>query len=57
MRPGDAEPNEHYRPWLEANIGQQGVDWDWEILSVVESTIRIIFSKEEDLLLFELKWP
>jgi hypothetical protein len=24
-----ADPNDHYRPWLEANVGRQGWDWDW----------------------------
>lgn len=24
-----ADPNDHYRPWLEENIGRQGWDWDW----------------------------
>jgi hypothetical protein len=25
-----ADPNDHYRPWLEKNIGRQGWDWDWK---------------------------
>ena len=24
-----ADPNDHYRPWLEANVGKQGRDWNW----------------------------
>lgn len=28
-----ADPNDHYRPWLEENVGQQGWDWDWRILN------------------------
>ena len=24
-----ADPNDHYRPWLEANVGRQGWDWNW----------------------------
>ena len=24
-----ADPNDHYRPWLEENCGRQGWDWDW----------------------------
>jgi len=24
-----ADPNDHYRPWLEANVGKQGRDWQW----------------------------
>lgn len=29
-----ADPNDHYRPWLEANVGKQGWDWDWKIGSI-----------------------
>ena len=25
-----ADPNDHYRPWLEANVGKQCWDWNWE---------------------------
>lgn len=24
-----ADPNDHYRPWLEKNVGKQGRDWNW----------------------------
>lgn len=24
-----ADPNDHYRPWLEKNVGRQGWDWQW----------------------------
>jgi hypothetical protein len=30
-----ADPNDHYRPWLEENVGKQGRDWDWRPGSVV----------------------
>lgn len=26
-----SDPNDHYRPWLEQNVGRQGWDWDWRI--------------------------
>lgn len=26
-----ADPNDHYRPWLEYNVGRQRWDWDWRI--------------------------
>ena len=26
-----ADPNDHYRPWLEQHVGRQGWDWDWKI--------------------------
>ena len=25
-----ADPNDHYRPWLEENVGKQGWDWNWK---------------------------
>ena len=24
-----ADPNDHYRPWLEQHVGRQKWDWDW----------------------------
>jgi hypothetical protein len=24
-----ADPNDHYRPWLEEHVGKQGWDWNW----------------------------
>jgi hypothetical protein len=24
-----SDPNDHYRPWLEKNVGRQGWDWNW----------------------------
>jgi hypothetical protein len=26
-----SDPNDHYRPFLEKNVGKQGIDWDWRI--------------------------
>jgi hypothetical protein len=26
-----ADSNEHYRPWLEENVGRQKWDWNWNI--------------------------
>lgn len=26
-----ADPNDHYRPFLEKNVGKQGIDWNWRI--------------------------
>ena len=26
-----ADPNDHYRPYLEEHVGKQGRDWDWRI--------------------------
>jgi hypothetical protein len=57
MRSGDTEPNEHYRPWLEEHIGEQGVNWNWDIHSVTENTLAIYFAESEQASLFELTWP
>jgi hypothetical protein len=27
-----ADPNDHYRPFMEQWIGQQGWDWDWDLV-------------------------
>jgi hypothetical protein len=24
-----ADPNDHYRPWMEEHVGRQGWDWNW----------------------------
>ena len=24
-----ADPNDHYRPWMEQHVGKQGWDWNW----------------------------
>jgi len=26
-----ADPNDHFRPWLEKHVGRQKWDWDWGI--------------------------
>lgn len=26
-----ADPNDHWRPWLEKNVGKQGWDWNWKL--------------------------
>jgi hypothetical protein len=57
MKPGHSEPNEHYRPWLESNIGEQGVDWQWYIDSVnSRDGLMIEFRHSEHAVLFELSW-
>jgi hypothetical protein len=28
-----ADPNDHYRPWLEQHVGRQGWDWNWGMSS------------------------
>lgn len=43
------DPNDHYRPWLEATVGRQGWDWDWKIGPVT----RIEFFNSNDAYDFE----
>ena len=57
MDVGNPEPNEYYRPWLEGNIGKQGVDWDWDISNKDYLTLEIYFATQEHATLFELTWP
>ena len=26
-----ADPNDHYRPWMEKYVGKQGWDWNWGV--------------------------
>ena len=28
-----ADPNDHYRPWMEKYVGKQGWDWNWGVCS------------------------
>lgn len=55
-----ADPNEHFRPWLEKNVGKQGWDWDWCLADkdVTENKLTIKFrkSKEEYATIFRLRW-
>lgn len=43
-----SDPNYHYRPWLEKNVGKQGIDWNWRIASVTGETVSIKFRKGKD---------
>ena len=40
-----ADPNDHYRPWLEQNVGRQGWDWNWK--HTIGSTIYTPGYEEE----------
>jgi len=33
-----ADPNDHYRPWLEQHVGKQGWDWNWRVGPSVDET-------------------
>ena len=38
-----ADPNDHYRPWLEQHVGKQGWDWNWGMggLDATENRLTI----------------
>lgn len=36
-----ADPNDHYRPWMEQHVGRQGWDWDWGIANTDLSENRL----------------
>lgn len=42
-----ADPNDHYRPWLEKYVGKQGQDWDWKMLDndATNNTLTIKFRR------------
>lgn len=56
MPPGYPEPNDHYRPWLEKNIGAQGINWNWCIHEHNIDLLEIHFADKEHATLFELAW-
>lgn len=57
MRDDDPEPNDHYRPWLEENVGKQGVMWNWKVIDIVTGILAIEFANTGHASLFELRWP
>ena len=36
-----ADPNDHYRPWLEEHVGRQGLDWNWGMTGTDASENRL----------------
>lgn len=58
-----ADPNDHYRPWLEEHVGRQGWDWDWRIGKVATVThdrdtirIKIRRGRAEYATIAALRW-
>lgn len=54
------DPNDHYRPWLEENVGKQGWDWDWEMtnndITTNSLTIKFRLGKKSYAMMAALKW-
>ena len=36
-----ADPNDHYRPWMEKHIGKQGWDWNWGLANMDATENRL----------------
>ena len=57
---GVPDPNEHYRNWLEKNVGVQGFDWDWDLVGsdFIENTltIKLRIGKTKYASILALKW-
>ena len=44
-----ADPNDHYRPWMEKNVGRQNRDWIWGMRgnNAAENRLTIKFRKSK----------
>lgn len=55
-----ADPNDHYRPWMEEHVGKQGWDWNWDLLdndaSTNRLTIKVRRSKADLVSVMALMW-
>jgi hypothetical protein len=55
-----ADPNDHYRYWLEKNVGKQGWDWNWGMADTdaIENrlTIKIRQSKAKYATIAKVLW-
>lgn len=55
-----ADPNDHYRHWMEKNVGKQGWDWDWTMMhnDIAENKLTIKFrnGKKAQATIAALRW-
>lgn len=55
-----ADPNDHYRPWMEQHVGRQKWDWDWGFVGndVNDNclTIKIRRKHKKYMSMIGLKW-
>jgi len=55
-----ADPNDHYRPWMEEHVGKQGWDWNWGLsgtdVSLNRLTIKIRQKHEKYATIAALRW-
>lgn len=51
------DPNDHWRPWLETNVGKQMWDWDWKLSNDCQHVdIKFRRGKQDSMTLFLLQW-
>ena len=54
------DPNDHYRPWMEANVGRQKWDWDWGLADRDATdnrlTIKIRQKHQDCAIIAKLMW-
>lgn len=55
-----ADPNDHYRPYLEKHVGRQGWDWNWGManndVAANRLTIKIRRKYRDHATILALKW-
>ena len=55
-----SDPNDHYRPWLEENVGKQSWDWNWGLIgdnvTGNKLTIKIRKGREKYATLAAILW-
>ena len=52
-----ANPNDHYRPWMEESVGRQGWDWNWrEGKSIDILVIKFRKGKEKYATIAAMRW-
>jgi hypothetical protein len=55
-----ADPNDHYRPWMEEHVGRQGWDWNWGLADQDATdnrlTIKIRRKYQNYALVAKLQW-
>ena len=55
-----ADPNDHYRPWLEKHVGRQGWHWDWRMedndAAYKSLTLKVCKSKTKYATLAGIQW-
>jgi len=55
-----ADPNDHYRPWMEKHVGRQNIDWQWDLrdndCADNTLTIKIRTGKKDQASIIALMW-